>query len=149
MSSFSLESSQGVNTNLDTRAAVNTFPSNFGPEGTGDGSFCDWIPDGEAWQFQGYGENGLPRSLNGKLTDAHQVLGSNASASAPAAYKEEQDFYVGHDGGYMIPIQSKFGQEMGSHYEKLVGGYGMKDLTPVYLEKGALNFFLPEPRSEV
>ena len=45
--------------NLDTRAAVNTFPSNFGPEGIGDGSFYDWILDVEAWQFQGYDEHGL------------------------------------------------------------------------------------------
>ena len=64
--------------------------------------------------FQGYDENGLPRSLNGRLTDAHEVLGSNASASAPApasggaeiACKQQQDFYLGHNGGYMIPIHS-------------------------------------------
>ena len=40
-----------VRVNLDTGAAVNTFPSNFGPEGIGDGSFYDWIPVGEAQQF--------------------------------------------------------------------------------------------------
>ena len=28
----------------------------------------EWIPDGEAWQFQGYDDNGLLRSLNGRLT---------------------------------------------------------------------------------
>ena len=44
--------------NLDTGAAVNTFPLNFGPEGAGDGRFYrtasgEWIPDGGAWQFQG------------------------------------------------------------------------------------------------
>ena len=66
-SSFSLENSEWAKMNLDTRAAVNTFPSNFGPEGIGDGSFYDWIPDGEAWQFQGYDENGFPRSLNGRI----------------------------------------------------------------------------------
>ena len=89
--------------NLDTGAVVNTYPSNFGPEGVGDGSFYDWIPEGEAWQFQGYDENGLPRSLNGRLTDAHEVLCSTASASAPAsgaagiACKEQQDFNVGYN----------------------------------------------------
>ena len=36
---------------LDTGAAVNTFPLNFGPEGAGDGRFYrtaggEWIPDG-------------------------------------------------------------------------------------------------------
>ena len=49
VSSFSLESSECVKMNLDTGAAVNIFPSNFGPEGIGDGSSCEWIPDGEGW----------------------------------------------------------------------------------------------------
>ena len=43
-----------VKMNLDTGAAVNTFPSNFGPDGAGDGRFYrtasgEWIPDGGAW----------------------------------------------------------------------------------------------------
>ena len=38
-----------VKMNLDTGAAVNAFPLNFSPEGKGDGRFCEWIPDGEAW----------------------------------------------------------------------------------------------------
>ena len=47
-----------VKMNLDTVAAVNTFPSNFGPEGAGDGRFYwiasgEWILDVGAWQFQG------------------------------------------------------------------------------------------------
>ena len=113
-----------VMVNLDTGAAVNTFPLNFGPEGAGDGRFYrtasgELIPDGGAWQFQGYDENGLPRSLNGRLTDAHQVLCSAASApaaeAAEIACKEQQDFYLGHDGGYMIPIHSKIGQGMRIH----------------------------------
>ena len=59
-----------VKMNLDTGAAVNTFPLNFGPAGAGDGRFYrtaigEWIPDGGAWQFHGYDENGLLRSLNG------------------------------------------------------------------------------------
>ena len=62
-----------VSTNLDTGAAVNTFPLKFGPEGAGDGRFCrtasgEWIPGGGTWQFQGYDENGLLRFLNGRLT---------------------------------------------------------------------------------
>ena len=53
--------------NLDTGAAVSTFSLNFGPEGAGDGRFCwtasgEWIPDGGAWQCQGFDENGLLRS---------------------------------------------------------------------------------------
>ena len=107
VSSFSLESSEWVKTNLDTRAVVNTLPSNFSPEGIGDGHFHDWIPDGEAWQFQGYDENCFPKSLDGRLMDAYDVLNSSASASASApasrvagiACKEQQDFCVKHNGG--------------------------------------------------
>ena len=66
------------NTNLDTGAAVNTCPLNFCPDGAGDGIFFrrasgEWIPDGGAWQFQGYDENGLCRSLNGRLTGVDKI----------------------------------------------------------------------------
>ena len=67
-----------------------------------------------AWQFQGYDENGLLRSLNGRLTGVHKVLCS----AAEVACKGRQDFYLRHDGGYMIPIYSKLGQEMRNHFEK-------------------------------
>ena len=101
---------------LDTGAAVNTFQLNFGPEGAGDGRFYrtssgEWIPDGGAWQSQGYNENGLLRSLNGRLTEVHQVLCSDAEIVC----KGQQDFYLGHDGGYVIPIHSKIDQGMRTH----------------------------------
>ena len=87
-----------VKMNLDTGAAVNTFPSNFAPEGAGDGRFYrtgsgEWILDGGSWQFQGYDDNGLLRSLKGRLTVAHKVLCS----AAEIACKGRQDFYLGHD----------------------------------------------------
>ena len=87
VSSFSFESPERVNANLDTGVTLDTFLAKFDREGVGDGKFHDWITDVEARQFQGCDENGKPRSLNGRLTDAHQVLGSNASAfaTAPAA----------------------------------------------------------------
>ena len=58
---------------------MNTFPLNFGPVGAGDGRFHrtvigEWIPDGGAWQFHGYDENGFFRSLNGRLTGAHKGI---------------------------------------------------------------------------
>ena len=131
---------------------------NFDREGVGDGSFYDWIPDVEARQFEGFDEKGKPRSLNGRLTDTHQVLGSNASAFAKAqsvpdihkvrcsaakiAYKEQQDFSVGRDGGYMIPIHSKIGQGTRIHFEKLLNEDGRRSLIPVYPEQDALNFYL-------
>ena len=97
-----------VKMNLDTGAAVNTFPLNFGPEGAGDGRFCrtasgEWNPDGGAWQFQGYNENGLLRSLNGRLTGEHKVLCSAAEITC----KGRHYFFLGHDGGSMIPIHSQ------------------------------------------
>ena len=72
---------------------MNTFPLNFGPEGAGDGRFYrtasgEWILDVGAGQFQGYDENGLLRSLNGRLCSAAEI-----------ACKGRQDFYLGHDGG--------------------------------------------------
>ena len=70
--------------------------------------------------------------------DAYEVLNSTASASSSRAILEltkvpevldsaakiackEQDFYVKHNGGYMIPTHSKIGQGMRIHFEKIVG----------------------------
>ena len=53
----------------------------------------EWILDGGAWPFQGYGENGLLRSLIGRLTGVHKVLGGAAG---------RQYFYLGRDVGYMM-----------------------------------------------
>ena len=80
--------------NLDTGAAVNTFPLNFGPDGAGDGRFHrtasgDGILGGGAWQFQGYDENGLLRSVDGRLTGVHKVLCSAAEIACKGR----------HDGG--------------------------------------------------
>ena len=76
-----------VKMNLDTEAAVNTFPLNIGPEGAGDGRFYrtasgEWILDGGAWQLRGYDENGLLRFLNGRLTGVHKVLCSAQKSRA-------------------------------------------------------------------
>ena len=114
--------------NLDTGVVADTLPPNFDREGIGDGSFYEWISDGEAWQFQGYDEKSFPRSLDGRLMDAYEVLNSSASASASAPASrvaeiegKEQDFYVKHKGVYMIPTHSKIGQEMRVQFEKLSG----------------------------
>ena len=62
---------------------------------------------------------------------------TSASASAPAsriveiACKEQQDFYVKHNGGYLIPTHSKIGQEMRLHFEKLLDEHGKNELVPV------------------
>ena len=120
---------------------MNAFPLNFGPEGAGGGIFYwtasgEWILDGGAWQFQGYDENGLLRSLSGRLTGFHKVLCS----AADIACNGRQDFYLGHDCGYMIPMRT--------HFELLVNWHGKNELIPVYLENNKFQF-LPEPRSEI
>ena len=83
---------------------MNTFRLNFGPDGARDGrcyrtASGEWIPDGGAWQFSGYDENGLLRSLSGRLTGVHKVLCS----AAEIARVGRQDFYLGHGGGYVVP----------------------------------------------
>ena len=71
-----------------------------------------------------------------------------ASASAPVprvagiACNEQQDFYVKHNGGYMIPTHSKIGQEMRVHFEKLLDEHGKNELIPVCLENDTPNFYL-------
>ena len=47
----------------------------------------------ELGKFEGYDENGLLRSLNGRLTSLHKVLCS----AAEIACKGRQDFYLGHE----------------------------------------------------
>ena len=153
-SSFPLESSEKVTADRDTRSTGNAFlVKEWEMEVPVTGSQVS-----EACQFQGYDEKCQTRSLNGRLAGAHQVLGSNALAftatqaasdvhnvqcnAAETVSKEQQDFHVEYDGGYMIQLHSKFWSGNKNHYEKLFNEYGMSDLVPVYLEKDALNFFL-------
>ena len=92
----------------------------------------------ELGSFKDTMKNGLLRSLTGRLTGVHKVLCS----SAEIACKGIQDFYRGHDGGYMIPIHSKIGQGMRIHFEKLVSWHGKNELIPMYLENNNFNFYL-------
>ena len=98
----------------------------------------EWIPDGGAWQFQGYDEIGLLRSLNGRPTGAQEVLCS----AAEVACKGRQDFYLGHDGGHLIPIHSKIGQGMRTHFEKSVNWHGKNEFIPVHLENNIFIVYL-------
>ena len=58
----------------------------------------EWILDGGAWQLQRYDENGLLRSLSGRLASVRKVLCS----AAEIACKGRQDFYLAHDGGWNL-----------------------------------------------
>ena len=73
------------------------------------------IPGGP-WQFQGYDENGLCRSLNGRLAGSHKVLCS----AGVIACKGRHDFYLRSDGGCVIPVYSKIGHTMRMHFGGLV-----------------------------
>ena len=121
VSSFSLESSERVNANLDTGATINQFLMNFDRKGVGDGSFYDWVTGVEARRFQG--------------TDARRASGNAEPASAPApaseavknTCKEPQGSYVGYESGYMSLIHSKIGQGTRIQLEILLNKYGRSE----------------------
>ena len=58
------------------------------------------------------------------------------------ACKGRQDFYLGLDGGYMIPSHSKDGQGMRIHLVKLVNWHGKDELIPIYFAHNIFNFYL-------
>ena len=53
-------------------------------------------------------------------------------SAAEIACKGRQDFSLLHDGGHLIPIQSKIGQGMRIHFRKLVNWHGKNELTPIF-----------------
>ena len=71
----------------------------------------DCILGGGTWQFQGYDENCFCRSLNERLTGAQKVL----CGAWEIVCKGRQDFYLGSDSGFMLPVHSKIGHEMTMH----------------------------------
>ena len=80
---------------------------------------------------------------------------ASASVSAPVsrvvgiACKDQQDFHVKHNGGYMIPTHNKIGQEIKIHFEKLLDEQGKNELIPVCLENDTPNVYLDrEMKSE-
>ena len=74
---------------------MNTCPLNFGPDGAGDGRFFrtasgECIPDVEPGSFQGYDENGLCRSLNGRITGVQNVLSTSSTISLSTQVKSTE-----------------------------------------------------------
>ena len=55
-------------------------------------------------------------------------------SAAEIACKEQQDFSLGQDGGYMIPTHSKIGRGMRIHFEKLLDEDGQNEVISVYFE---------------
>ena len=93
------------------------------------------ILDDGTWHCQGYDENGLCRSLNGRLTGVHKVLCWRNRVHRTISL-------FGSDGGFMIPVHSKLGHEMRMHFERLVSWYGRKQFRPVNIENNIFNFYL-------
>ena len=84
-----------VKMNLVSRAAVNTCPLNFGPDGAGNGRFFrtasgECILDVEPGSFQGYDENDLCRSLNGRLTGVQKHLSTSSTISLSTEVKSKE-----------------------------------------------------------
>ena len=82
--------------------------------------------------------NALVFAATQAASDVHKVR-CNA---AETVSKDQQDFHVEDDGGYMIQIHTKICQGTRNYFQKLLNEYGMSDLIPVYLEMGALSFYL-------
>ena len=102
------------------------------------------IPDGGAWQFQGNDENGLLRSLSGRVTGVHKVFCS----AAEIARKGRQRFLLGtrrwiHDPG----SQQHWSRNENSFWE--IGELVWKGRTHPSVSRKQQNQFLPEPRSEI
>ena len=95
--------------------------------------------------FQGYDENGLCRSLNGRLAGSHKVLCS----AGEIVCKGRHDFFLGSDGGCVIPVHSKIGHAMRMHFERLVNWYGRKQLIPVSFEDNNFNFNMSKEMNEI
>ena len=58
------------------------------------------------------------------------------------------DHYLGHDGGYCIPKESRIGREMRMKFSELLNWYGPQGLIPVYLENGVFNFYMKVDKTE-
>ena len=52
------------------------------------------------------------------------------------------DFYLGPDGGHIIPVHSEIGRQMRRYVDYLVRWHGSGDLLPVYLEDIVYNFYM-------
>ena len=92
---------------------MNIFPLNFGLDGAGDGRFCRTASVSaflmvDVGSFKDTMKIVCVDLCTEGLTGVQKVI----------ARVGRQDFYLGRDGGYMIPIYSNIGQGMRSHFEK-------------------------------
>ena len=87
---------------------------------------------------------GRPCECNGnsrrkRIAQIHKVLCS----AAEIACKGRQDFYLGHDGGYMISYsQQNWSKNENSFSDFFLNWHGQNKLTLVHLENNIFNFYL-------
>ena len=105
--------------NLDTGVAVNTCPLNFGPDGAGERNILCERPVESAFLMVELGNfnvtmtNGLCRSLNGRPSGLHIVF----ERWGEIACKRHEEFYLGSDCGFVIPVHSKIGKDMKINFD--------------------------------
>ena len=103
----------------------------------------EWIPDGRAWQFQGYDENELLGSLNGSLTGAQSSVqcGRNRVQKTTGFLPRTRWWINDSD------LQQNWSRNEESLRE--VGELVWKEQTHSSLSRKQHFQRLPEPRSEI
>ena len=130
--------SEWVNMNLDTGAAANTCPSTLVQMGQEMEDSIEQSVVSVSLMVELGSFKDTMKTVCSHLTGVHKVLCS----AGEIVCKGQQDFHLGSDGGFVIPVHSTIGQEMRVHFERLVNWYGRKHLIPVYIEDNIFNFYL-------
>ena len=77
------------------------------------------------------------RKITGEVEEVHMVFISAAATHAKGHFS-----WLEAGGGYIIPEASQVGKALRLAYEVVMEQYGVKDLIPVWEEKGVYNFYL-------
>ena len=139
-----------IRLNVDTGAAVTVIPAKMVPEAKGNGRYYrtasgERIEDKGSVVLHGGDELGQQRRVRGRVADVHKVL----VAAGAVAVDGRNNMYLTDQGGYMIPRDSKVGQEVDRALHRAIRQYGNDGLSPLYLENGVYNFYLRKPQYEM
>ena len=75
-------------------------------------------------------------------TEDSRVCTQFCAVREKSRVKNTKNLFLGSYCGFVIPVQSRLGQGMRMHFERLVSWYGRKQLIPIYIEDNILNFYL-------
>jgi hypothetical protein len=139
--------------NLDSGAAVTALPRNFAPHipvtykldsealkyRTASGELVD--DEGEKVVI-GMTNAGMNIKLSGRVVNVHKPL-----MSAHKVCEQNNDIWLGIDGGYIYPKDGVIGTELRRTFNNLVQRHGDSELVPVYIENGVFmtDVFVPQP----